>query len=246
MQFGDERGALLADCYVVVDAGRLSLVEATAHIRAKLSVDFEAVDVRGKRQVLLEVRLAKSFTGTVRQCRDAIRGKSKERRNVLRTLLLDFGVPKDCLPPLGQRLEGIGNKSVFEAIHRGLVRGRFETESGLKLGHVVARFGADAFVNEIHARASHDGEEVRTEREVRPITLLQRAEDARERLGNNVVDVDGSVCVLSGDLAGGVGVTFVEHSKSRGVTSAHAGNQLGITGRFRPKRDLLVPHMPSS
>ncbi len=161
---------------MVIDARGLSLVETAPHIRAELSVDFEAVDISGERQVLLEVGLTERLTSAVGQRGDAVGRKAKKWRDVLGALLLHLGVPKHCLPALGERLEGIGDKPVLKTLHCRLVRGRFEPESGLKLGHVIARFGADALVDDVHAGAAHDGEEVRPEREVRTVALLQRTQ----------------------------------------------------------------------
>jgi hypothetical protein len=231
---------------VLVDAGRLAAVQPATHERPELSVCLQAIHVDCARQVLLQVRLAQRLARAVRKSGDSVGGQAEQRCDLFGALLLDLGVPKNRLPPFGERLEGIGHKAVLKSLHGGLFGRSLVPERRLVRRHVVTRLGADPLVDEVHARAADDRKQVCAECEVGPIALLERAQHPRERLGNHIIDVGRGIGVLSGNLASGIGVTLVEHTKGRRIAGANASDQLGIAGHLSPERDHLVAHMPSS
>ena len=76
------------------------------------------------------------------------------------------------------------------------------------------------------------GEQVRPERGLRPAALLQRREQLRERLGDQVLHVRRVAHQRAGHPPGGLDVPAVEQRVGRGVAAANGRDQLRV-GRFR-------------
>jgi hypothetical protein len=177
-------------------------------------------------QVLLQVCLAESLPGPVRQGGDAVRGQAEDGRHRGRAVPLDLGVPEDHLPALGQLGEGACGERPLQPLDRRVD----ERHASVVPGQIVSDLEPLVAPGPVVERVPEAGQQVGAERGIRAAALLQLAEHLRERLGYQIVGVGGVAHQRAGQPPGSVEVSCVELAERCGIASACRRDEIHVAG----------------
>ena len=182
-------------------------------------------------EMLLQVRARKGSSSPQQRRGNGVRCTAADGRDVTGTCVLDFGEPQHLPEVRRERLERLPHDfRLGERRRRITIRGASISVQELGLDRSVRRLTPISTVDSV-ALVADAAQQVRQERSDRPISSLQRRQDGREDLGNDVIDLEGVREQRSGDTVGDRGMTLVQQRV--GVTFA-AARQVdeGCVGRI--------------
>ncbi|CAM3823671.1 hypothetical protein NORO109296_09680 [Nocardiopsis rhodophaea] len=225
-QLGVNLAAVRALVEVPVDGGGVALAQPAPHVGAEQG-ERRAAALRWSLagEVHLQVLLAQALAGAVGEGGDVVGGLAEDGGGLRGLDALDLRVPEHRLPLGAQREEGAGDQRPFQPLQGGVDEWLAAVELLHVVGDDLALLAAGAVVDGVPDR----GEQVGTERVGRSAAPLDDAEDAGERLGDDVVDLGLTVHQLAGEAARRVDVPLVERGVCGGISATDLFEKLGVT-----------------